>query len=208
MKRIFLAILALGISTQVAAEYPPATGPKQVCMVGDSITARGLAWRGFIAEVKFAEWHFKGIFSDVYYLHHGVGGDTTGAVWLRRTVIVGCDAILLLVGGNDVLYGYQAEGIADRIKQLADYFAGTGANVYVGLLIPANAQLDGTVNTFIAKVNGLIEQRIGSAYPLVDYWTAYTSSGYPLSSLFADSIHPSERGYRVLADWVLANIPE
>ena len=167
-----------------------------VCMVGDSVVARGGDWRHDTAQQTAAgnmPFEYLGNYEDGQgYLHDGVGGHTTQNVLDRidgyfdsngnyiRPIPV-CDITILHVGGNDLLkYKLGPKAIANNVRDIANQLAARGSKVYVGTILPFHEgpcdQLIGacdtdrvTANLWIAATNYYIKDAIAKE-------TAYTHS--------------------------------
>jgi len=214
-----LALLFLLSVSQFASANPT------VCMVGDSVVARGGEWRNVLYQDTKAINHitleFLGNNTDGSgYQHDGVGGDTTEDVWNRIDgyinsdgVKVGpipvCDITILHVGGNDLLQmKLWPKDIAANVLKIANRLTDRGSKVYIGTVLPAHdVKWKLQWNQYIALINyhikeGLKEQA-NCRLNLVDHWSAFTSavnSGTYLEyELYADAVHPSKTGYIVLA---------
>lgn len=181
----------------------PATSATTVCMVGDSVVKRGGYWRNHMAQ--YASFQYLGNYADNYtYLHDGVGGDTTEDVLGRWESIPVCNITILHVGGNDLakLQRWPTD-IANNVRELADKLAGRGSAVYVGTILPCNG-CGVEANQAIVVTNYRIKTAVNGIYPVLDHWKAITRSGLPASDLYVDHFHPSDTGYRVLADYDLS----
>lgn len=209
MRKIFSAFTLLFLMAAPAWAVTPATGPTKVCMVGDSITARGVYWRSYMADTRGAEWSYIGNFTDDGgYRHDGVGGNTSRDVLNRVQTIQGCDIVLLLIGGNDLMSWVPASTIVANIQMIADTLSATGATVYIQTVLPANIKKYRVeANLLIANLNSRIKTQI-IGYTILDTWSAFTQSGKDPELLFLeDGIHLTRIGYSVLANYVRSAVP-
>lgn len=173
-----------------------------VCLVGDSVVKRGGYWRHYMAQST--SFQYVGNYTDDYlYLHDGVGGDTTRDVLDRIDTIPACAVTILHVGGNDLVKQERLPGaIANNLRLIADTLATRGSIVYVGTILPCNGC--GTdANLAIAVTNYKIKEAVSGAHTVVDHWKAIVDSGLPAWWLYVDAVHPSDIGYRVLAEYDL-----
>jgi lysophospholipase L1-like esterase len=208
---VILAALALcacgktyqGEPKRLTTQAVAATGPTSVCMVGDSITARGMAWRERMAQQR-PDWHYDGSHSDGTYLHDGVGGDTTRDIINRLNAVPACDVYLLMAGGNDLAKRSATPGqIAENLQSIADTLSARGGVVFLMTMIPCNCGTEGNIE--IAYTNYLIQKNI-TGHAIIDAWSAFSGSPYPKEWLYVDAFHPSWLGYRVLADFVAPRV--
>jgi lysophospholipase L1-like esterase len=209
MTRVLVTILAVLLSAcgKVYQDEPKRlttrtfadTAPVSVCMVGDSITARGAAWRERMAQQR-ADWHYDGSRSDGTYLHDGVGGDTTRDIMNRLDAVPACDVYLLMAGGNDLAQKTAwPERIVENLQYISDTLVARGGVVYLMTMIPCNCGTDGNVK--ITYTNYLIQNNI-RGHAIIDTWSAIMGSSFPVGWLYVDAFHPSWLGYRIMADYV------
>jgi len=190
-----------------------------VCMVGDSVVNNGGYWRDYMVQAK--PFQYLGNYQDDYtYRHDGVGGDTTQDVLNRIDGYIDkdgnpvppipvCDITILHVGGNDLAkFKLWPADIAVNVRTIADKLAARGTTVYIGTILPCNncGDLRLVANQYIAATNYHIKNAVSGVYTVLDHWKAITSSGLPASELYIDRYHPSDVGYRVLAEYDLSII--
>jgi lysophospholipase L1-like esterase len=179
--------------------------------VGDSITARWLnvgerAWdENFASSTNNA----------------GIGGDTTSMVlWrLYHTEFdgLGLSSIVLLIGTNDLNYGFTPAEVEKGIIRTTRAFQREfpRASVFVVSLLP---KYDATnpEHAMIPQVNALLAQQVpglAAVYGIhAVYIDAYKhfvdSEGNQLPGYFdAGGVHPTARGYDELATVLDASIP-
>jgi len=205
MNRILSITALLFLAATPVSAVTAATGATKVCMVGDSVIKRGGYWRNHMAQ--YIPFQYAGNYADDYtYLHDGVGGDTSKDVLDRIGTIPVCDITILHVGGNDLAKRERwPAAIASNVRLIADKLAERGSVVYVGTILPCNGC--GTdVNLIIVATNELIKTALSGIHTVVDHWRAITKSGLPAWQLYVDAFHPSNTGYRVLADYDIAII--
>ncbi|KEF41718.1 MAG: hypothetical protein ER33_09710 [Cyanobium sp. CACIAM 14] len=105
-----------------AGSPPASTGP--VTFVGDSLTAQG---------------NWQAAFPDRLVFNQGVSGDTSIQLMGRLPSIrqTGAGTYLVMVGINDIVWGYEPSGIASRIEWLRIALQlGSNARVIVQSTIP------------------------------------------------------------------------
>ena len=146
--------------------------------------------------------NLDGLDSATFNLYGGAGRDPNGGYWLtggngtgRNPVYP--DAILLLVGANDInrvgMTGVQAriEALLTKITTLRP-----AARVFLARITPYLSY-----PTDVATFNGLIDtvganfQAVGKNITVVDL-----NTNFPADGLSGDGVHPSDAGYTWMAD--------
>lgn len=190
-----LTLLALGWglfsrppSSSMAVE--PAQTPRRdapVTFVGDSLTAQG-------------DW--QAAFPDRVVFNQGVSGDTSFQLMARLPQIRRTDAgtYLVMVGINDIVWGYDPGRVAARIQWLRTGLQiGTGARVIIQSTIPCasfRCGADGVRR--VAELNALL----ASQTPPRDFvdLTPVMADGDGLRRAYTvDGVHLNAAGY---ARWV------
>lgn len=163
----------------------PGTGP--VTFVGDSLTAQG-------------DW--QAAFPDRVVFNQGVSGDTSFQLMARLPAIrrTGAGTYLVMVGINDIVWGYDPGRIAGRIQWLRTGLRiGTGARVIIQSTIPcARFRCGDDGVRRVAELNALIARQTPAA-DFVDL-TSVMADGDGLRRAYTvDGVHLNAAGY---ARWV------
>jgi lysophospholipase L1-like esterase len=130
-------------------------------------------------------------------------GEQRAGTWIPRQHAA---YVLVLYGTNDwqdqtcQSKGPEACFTIEALGGIVDVVQKVGSLAVVGTLLPANPALNPGRNTWIdqtnAKIKAFAQQR---GILLADLNAEFRNAGVPLSSLFADDIHPNDSGYQVLA---------
>lgn len=160
---------------------PSRGGP--VTFVGDSLTAQG-------------DW--QAAFPDRVVHNQGVSGDTTFQLMARLPAVrqTGASTYLVMVGINDIGWGYGPRGIASRIQWLRTGLQlGSGARVIVQSTIPCarfRCGLEGVRR--VAELN----QRLAQQIPPQDFvdLTPMMADADGLKGVYTeDGVHLNAAGY-------------
>lgn len=136
--RKFLTALALALSTSAAAG--PAAAETVIAALGDSLThGYGLSPEdGFVPQLQ--RWlDDRG--ADVRLINAGVSGDTTagGAARIAWTLTPEVDAVIVALGGNDVLRGIDPAVARANLDQILRTAVDADVDVLlIGIEVPAN----------------------------------------------------------------------
>ncbi len=190
-----LTLLALGWALftragagSMASVPPPPTGspPSRggpVTFVGDSLTAQG-------------DW--QAAFPDRVIHNQGVSGDTSFQLMARLPAIrrTGASTYLVMVGINDIVWGYDPSRIAGRIQWLRTGLQlGTGARVIVQSTIPCARFRCGPEGVRrVAELNQLLEQRI-PPQDYVDLTPVMADTDGLKRAYTVDGVHLNAAGY-------------
>lgn len=165
---------------------PPPSAPRReapVTFVGDSLTAQG-------------DW--QAAFPDRVVFNQGVSGDTSFQLMARLPEIrrTGAGTYLVMVGINDIVWGYDPGRIAGRIQWLRTGLQiGTGARVIVQSTIPCARFRCGAEG--VARVADL-NQRLAQQTPARDYvdLTPVMADADGLKRAYTeDGVHLNAAGY-------------
>ncbi|MBD2548352.1 lysophospholipase [Microcystis elabens FACHB-917] len=194
-----LALLALGWGLISRSSSSPKASPaaasegsgtprrSPVTFVGDSLTAQG-------------DW--QAAFPDRVVFNQGVSGDTSFQLMARLPAIrrTGAGTYLVMVGINDIVWGYDPGRIAGRIQWLRTGLRiGTGARVIIQSTIPcARFRCGDDGVRRVAELNALIARQTPAA-DFVDL-TSVMADGDGLRRAYTvDGVHLNAAGY---ARWV------
>ena len=175
-----------GMSIASPAPAPSGSSPSRggpVTFVGDSLTAQG-------------DW--QAAFPDRVVHNQGVSGDTSFQLMVRLPEIrrTGARTYLVMVGINDIVWGYDPGRIAGRIQWLRTGLQiGTGARVIVQSTIPCARFRCGPEGVRrVAELN----QRLAQQTPPRDYvdLTAVMADTEGLKRAYTvDGVHLNAAGY-------------
>lgn len=194
-------MLATGVTLGMA--LPAAAEPLRLVALGDSLTQGfGLPEEdGLVPQLQAwldAEGH------DVKVINAGVSGDTTagGRARLDWTLAEPADAMLVALGGNDLLRGIDpAESRANLDAILARLGAEGIPAMLVGLPAPGNFGPEFR-DAFAAMYPELAEAHGATLYPdLLAPMSARAARGERFAELMQDDqIHPNARGVAVIVE--------
>jgi len=180
-------LLSRSPSSSMASPAPAPRRDAPVTFVGDSLTAQG-------------DW--QAAFPDRLVFNEGISGDTSFQLMARLPQIRRTDAgtYLVMVGINDIVWGYDPGRIAGRIQWLRTGLQiGTGARVIIQSTIPCasfRCGADGVRR--VAELNALL----ASQTPPRDFvdLTPVMADGDGLRRAYTvDGVHLNAAGY---ARWV------
>jgi len=180
-------LLSRSLSSSMASPAPAPRRDAPVTFVGDSLTAQG-------------DW--QAAFPDRVVFNQGISGDTSFQLMTRLPQIRRTDAgtYLVMVGINDIVWGYDPGRIAGRIQWLRTGLQiGTGARVIIQSTIPCasfRCGADGVRR--VAELNALL----ASQTPPRDFvdLTPVMADGDGLRRAYTvDGVHLNAPGY---ARWV------
>jgi lysophospholipase L1-like esterase len=184
----------------------PAPGKPRVVFFGDSIT-------------DF--WRLNEYFPDRDYLNRGIAGQTSGQLLQRIQADVldlHPEAVVLLIGTNDLARQTPVAAIENTYKSLADILTANRVKLVFASVLPvsdhhkdqdpAYERTPGRPLVYIKALNGWIQRfcsQRGCTY--LDYYSATVDdSGQFKEDLSDDGLHPNAKGYRVMAPLAAAAI--
>ncbi|MEM1382707.1 MAG: arylesterase [Pseudomonadota bacterium] len=193
LSRLFLVLMLAFGGRAEAGE------PLRLVAIGDSLTAGyGLAQGdGFVPQLD--AWLAKQGLPEVEVVNMGVSGDTTagGAARLDWALADGADAVMVALGGNDLLRGIQPETTRANLESMLSRLGERGLPVLlVGMQAPLNYGPE-------------YKEAFDAVYP--DLAAAYDALLYPffLEGLFGkkglfqdDGIHPNKAGVAQMVDGI------
>jgi len=199
-QKIFGLICVLLSLTILTAALTPALSAQQRLMVyGDSLVAGyGLnAGEGFPEQLQQA---LTAAGMDIKVLNAGVSGDTTagGLARLDWALSDQPDAVMVILGGNDLLRGLDPKQTRENLKQILTRLKAQNIKILLcGMLAPVNLGL-------------AYRQQFDSIYPeLADKFNTgfypFFLHGVALNPEFnqPDGLHPNKAGVAVITESVL-----
>ncbi len=197
-----------------------ALAQKRIMPLGNSITAgfgssHGGGYRlplfeSLNADSDFGPFNFVGQLESGFGLpdkdHEGHGGFLTTQLdvedYLARNP---ADIVLLEIGTNDLSSNSTADAIAASISDLVDRIHATAPNatILLGTLLPV---IDDTKNVLASQVNLLLPDIVDSRFSrdftiyLVDHYSRFVSNTNWQDAYMSDELHPSDRGYEIMAE--------
>jgi acyl-CoA thioesterase-1 len=201
-----LAALSTVLFTLAATPVvtPAVAEPIRLVVLGDSLTAGyGLPpGAGFPARLEAA---LKERGRDVTVIDAGVSGDTTAGGLSRLDWSVGTDAqaVIVELGGNDMLRGTDPARTAENLNQIVARLTDRGLPVLVaGMIAPRNLGED-YARAFDALFPAIAERHGALFYPFfLDGVAADAALNLP------DGIHPNEAGIAVIVDRILPAVEQ
>ena len=127
--------------------------------------------------------------------------------------------VLLMIGTNDVSVGMAGAPCAistlvGRLAALVDTIVAGAPNalVVVASLIPSqDEEFDRRATAYVSQIPKLVSERAGRGQKVVfvDMLPAFQATADFRTKLFADTLHPNDGGYAVMADvWATALFPK
>lgn len=121
--------------------------------------------------------------------------------------------VLLMIGTNDINGNNNLGQAPDRLSALIDKIVSQKPNalIVVAQLTPTrDATLNARIETYNAGVASVVEELAGmdKHVALVDMYTPFVETPNYQNALLADTLHPNDAGYAVMADvWYAAVAP-
>jgi acyl-CoA thioesterase I len=186
----------------VAAQTPVQTAPIQIVALGDSLTAGyGLADKdGFVPRLQ-AALTAKGIAATV--ANAGVSGDTAsgGLARLDWSVPEGTQAVMVELGGNDMLRGIKPEITRDALDKILQRLTARHIAVMLcGMRAAPNLGAD---------YGGAFERiypELAAKYGTLLYPFFLDGAAGDLKVLQQDGMHPNASGVDVIVERILPKI--
>ena len=202
-KKICCLIFALLAFMRITASSTPILADQQRLMVyGDSLVAGyGLsAGEGFPEQLQQA---LTAAGRDVKVLNAGVSGDTTagGLARLDWALSDQPDAVMIILGGNDLLRGLDPQQTRENLKQILSRLQAQNIKILLcGMLAPVN-------------LGPAYRQQFDLIYPeLADRFNTefypFFLHGVALNPKFnqPDGLHPNKSGVAVITQSVLPSV--
>ncbi len=198
LRNLTIALFFLGLSA-----LPGLAQPIVIAALGDSLTqGYGLApEEGFVSQLE--KW-LRAQGEDVQVLNAGVSGDTTagGLSRVEWTLTPEVDAMIVALGGNDVLRGIDPATSRENIDGILDIATGRDLPVLlVGIAAPGNYGAD-YQRDFDAIYPELADQYGALVYP--NFLAALARDGAPMSPdpkfFQADNLHPNAEGVQRIVE--------
>lgn len=198
LRNLTIALFFLGLSA-----LPGLAQPIVIAALGDSLTqGYGLApEEGFVSQLE--KW-LRAQGEDVQVLNAGVSGDTTagGLSRVEWTLTPEVDAMIVALGGNDVLRGIDPASSRENIDGILDIATGRDLPVLlVGIAAPGNYGAD-YQRDFDAIYPELADQYGALVYP--NFLAALARDGAPMSPdpkfFQADNLHPNAEGVQRIVE--------
>jgi lysophospholipase L1-like esterase len=205
--------------------------PRTMC-VGDSITrgsgdTDGFSYRDHLqARLDIGTSSFVGTYqspgsnttTDVD--HEGIGGNQTADVLARLPDALNThlftpnpsgSRVLLHIGTNDIRAELSVSGTVDRVEQIIDMIDAhdPGLAVHVALVVPHRfPDVDADLTSYNSALRTRLQQLQASKPNLfiVDMNAAFKQNPGWSTQYLADEVHPSDAGYRVMAEQWQASI--
>lgn len=185
---------------------PPAPGENRVVFMGNSIT---IGWLHHVPE----------FFEGKPYVNRGIGGQTTPQMLLRfRQDVIALQpkVVVILAGVNDIAENtgpMTLEQIMDNLASMAELALANGIEPVLSSVLPAydfpwRPGLEPNIK--VPALNAMI-RHYAEAHDLVylDYFTAMTDERNGLNATLAsDEVHPTVKGYQMMAPLAEAAIAE
>lgn len=176
---------------------PPAPGEDRVVFMGNSIT---IGWLHKVPE----------FFEGKPYVNRGISGQTTPQMLLRfrqDVLDLSPKVVVILAGTNDIAGNtgpMTLEQILDNLKSMAELALANGVEPVLSSVLPAydypwRPGLEPNIK--IPKLNAMIKNYAAlSGIVYLDYFSEMADSRNGLDNTLAtDEVHPTEKGYRMMA---------
>ena len=190
----------------------PSPGEDRVVFMGDSIT-------DFWGKPGARVWDTGQFFPDQPYINRGISGQTTTAMLLRfRQDVINLKpkVVVILAGTNDIAGNGGPIELVDtqnNLASMADLARANGIGVVLCSVLPAKdfPWRPGQMPTpKIRELNAWIRQHAADhGYAWVDYYAAMADpDGAMADGLSGDGVHPTAKGYDVMAPLAQRGISE
>jgi acyl-CoA thioesterase-1 len=196
---VVLALVAARLDPGTGACDDPASRGGAVAL-GDSITIGSTPPHA--EDSWFEELACTGDPPVRYAYNAGINGNTTAQMLARLEQDVlsrDPDTVFVLGGTNDLLGGIPPGETTANLREIVDRSREAGADVYLGTIPPQEAVPQAAAAT--EQLNAAIVALAGQLdVPVLDFHAALVDSdGSYRDGLFADLVHPSAAGARVMA---------
>ena len=195
--------VAAGVALVLALAAPVAAEPLRLVALGDSLTqGYGLAQGdGLVPQLQ--DW-LRDAGHDVEVINAGVSGDTTagGLARLDWTLAEPVDAMLVILGGNDLLRGIDPAASRSNLDGILARLGTEGIPaMLVGMPAPGNYGPEYR-EAFEAMYPELAEAHGAAFYPdLLQPMSDKAEAGLSFSDMMQDDhIHPNAEGVRVIVE--------
>lgn len=209
--RIAAALAVLALPAMLAGAAPAGAQGIALTALGDSLTqGYGLPEaEGFVPVLQ--DW-LRGRGHDVTVTNAGVSGDTTagGAARIDWTLADGPDALIVALGGNDLLRGIDPAVSRANLDAILDKAGAAGVPVLLaGLPAPGNYGPD-FKRDFEAMYVDLADQHDAILVPdFLGPIGEKATQGLSLADLMQDDrIHPNAEGVRQIVDAIGPRVEE
>ena len=200
---VWLAYGAAGVALGLALAAPVAAEPLRLVALGDSLTqGYGLAQGdGLVPQLQ--DW-LRDAGHDVDVINAGVSGDTTagGLARLDWTLAEPVDAMLVILGGNDLLRGIDPAASRSNLDEILARLGTEGIPaMLVGMPAPGNYGPEYR-EAFEAMYPELAEVHGAAFYPdLLQPMSDKAEAGLSFSDMMQDDhIHPNAEGVGVIVE--------
>jgi len=180
-----------------------------IVALGDSLTSGWMVARGYVEflrdmlMVRYPK-------ADVTLINSGIPGDTApgGLYRLQRDALsYKPDLVMVQFALNDAFCGcpvaeYRSaiEAIVERIRQES-----SAEVLLLTSTLPEDTEEQAVVVPFYAALKDIAREKARAVALVDEHWRAAIAAGTPHDSLVLyDRVHPSEAGYRLMAEAVMA----
>lgn len=182
--------------------------PITIVALGDSLTQGWMVSQGYIdflkgmLRVKFPKSRFK-------LVNSGIPGDTADSGLYRMmgdVLYYNPDCVFVQYAINDAFSGFTEQQFRENIKDIIEKInENTNADI---ILITSGYIGDNDdnrrVERYYQQLAALGEDFRIPVAPVHEYWKKKITDGIPLESLVQyDGVHPTEEGYRLMAEAVM-----
>ncbi len=189
---------------------PPAT---RIVALGDSTTAGTPGFQSALEAPpngrgdetsQYAYWLMRA-HPEWSVLNRGVNGersDQIAARFARDVIDLSPAAVVIIAGVNDVYQGRTADHVTRELRAMYDRAAHAGIRVVAGSIVPYNTAT-ADQNDRMHRINAWVRQQVQAdpAVAFVDTRAAVAAAGNTdRLAESPDGLHPSPRGYRLMAE--------
>lgn len=167
-----------------------------IAFIGDSIIENPLLlygdWNTLLGRTDCVNW--------------GIGGQTTSHLAARMGDLLKCsyDKIVILCGTNDIGYWMKLTETMDNYRSVFDRIGEAGGinRVYVISILPLPPSGKKEAQKSIRDINKALK-KLSAEYDFVTFVDCYSDfldpDGNSIGAYYADTVHPNEAGYQVIA---------